>query len=332
MNETRLLSVVVPVFNESEVLGASYARLKHALDSLDAISYEIIFVDDGSNDGSYHKLVSIAKLDPCVKLIKLARNFGHQVAMTAGIDVAKGDAVVAIDADLQDPPEMIHQLILKWEEGYDVVYGIRQKRQGEGRIKRFTAFLFYRVLRSLTQIDIPVDTGDFRLMSKRAATYFRQLREKDRYVRGLVSWLGFRQTGVYYTRHERYAGVTKYPFHKMLKFALDGITSFSNVPLRLATWLGYSASFLAFLYGCSVFIQKALGNTVQGWATIMIGILFLGGVQLICIGIVGEYVGRIYNEIKQRPLYIVEEIYGGEKAALKDERSIRESSYTVSTR
>lgn len=314
-----LLSIVVPVFNESEVVEASYERMRQVVTSLDRFSYEIIFVDDGSKDDSYHKLVHLADRDPNVRIVKFSRNFGHQTAITAGLDVARGNAVVVIDADLQDPPEVIRAFIEKWKEGYDVVYGIREKREGETEFKLMTAKLFYRILKALVKIDIPVDTGDFRLMSRRAVEKFKQLREKDRFVRGLVSWVGFRQTGVYYARDKRHAGITKYPFRKMLKFAVDGITSFSSTPLKLATWLGYLASLLGFLYACSVFIQKALGYTVQGWATIMIGILFIGGVQLICIGIMGEYVGRIFDEIKQRPLYVVEEIYEGLRPSVEEQ-------------
>jgi dolichol-phosphate mannosyltransferase len=319
-----LLSIVIPVFNESEVIHASYERMRKVLSSLDRFLYEIVFVDDGSKDDSYQKLVQLAHRDPNVRLVKFSRNFGHQTAITAGIDMARGDAVVVIDADLQDPPEVIRAFIAKWEQGYDVVYGIREKREGETKLKLMTATLFYRILRTLVKIDIPVDTGDFRLMSRRAVEKFKQLREKDRFVRGLVSWVGFRQTGVYYARDKRHAGTTKYPFRKMLKFALDGITSFSSTPLKLATWMGYLASLLGFLYACSVFIQKALGYTVQGWATIMIGILFIGGVQLICIGIMGEYVGRIFDEIKQRPLYVVEEVYEGVRPSM-EERALDEA-------
>ena len=309
MNKNNLISIVVPVFNEIEVIGNFYRRMKKVLECLDSMYYEIVFIDDGSNDGSYQKLIDIANSDGNVRIIKFSRNFGHQMAITAGIDNAKGDAVVVIDADLQDPPEVIPRFIEKWEEGFDVVYGTRESRKDESKMKLWTAALFYRLLKTIIKIDIPVDVGDFRLMSKRAVKYFRELRERDRFVRGLVSWIGFRQTGVTYEREKRYAGETKYPYTKMIKFALDGITSFSSFPLKLATWLGYFTSFLAFLYLCSVFIQKVLGYTVHGWATIMVGMLFIGGVQLICLGIVGEYIGRIFNEIKQRPLYIIEEIY-----------------------
>ncbi|MFQ5455866.1 MAG: glycosyltransferase family 2 protein [Nitrospirota bacterium] len=310
MNKKEFLSIVIPVFNESQVIDTFYERIKKVADSISPVSCEIIFVDDGSTDDSYQKLVKLADSDKHVRIVKFSRNFGHQIAITAGIDVAKGDAVVVIDADLQDPPEVIKDFIKKWREGFDVVYGVREHRKGESRMKLLTATLFYRILKSIIKIDIPVDVGDFRLMSRRAVEKFKELKEKDRFVRGLVSWIGFRQTGVYYARDERYAGETKYPYSKMIKFALDGITSFSSVPLKLSTWLGYFTSLFAFLYGCSVFVQKAMGYTVQGWATIMVGMLFLGGVQLICIGIIGEYIGRIFNEIKQRPIYIIEEIYG----------------------
>ena len=313
MNNNRLLSIVVPVFNETEVIEAFYERTKKVVDSLDTFSYEIIFVDDGSKDGSYQKLVELANSDPSVRIIKFSRNFGHQIAITAGTDMAKGDAVVVIDADLQDPPEVIRDFVAKWEAGYDVVYGLREKRPGENKIKLLTAAMFYRILKAFTKVDIPVDVGDFRLVSKRAMGHLRELREHDRFVRGLCCWIGFKQTAVHYRREKRYAGVTKYPYRKMIKFALDGLTSFSSVPLKLATLLGYTTSLLAFIYACSVFIQKAVGITVQGWATLMIGMLFLGGVQLICIGIMGEYVARIFNQTKQRPMYIVEEIYGSKR-------------------
>lgn len=306
----RLLSIVVPVFDESEVVATFYDRTRAAMESLDSTSYEIVFVDDGSKDDSCEKMVEIANRDDHVRVIKLSRNFGHQVAITAGIDAAMGDAVAVIDADLQDPPEVIKQFVEKWLEGYDVVFGVREKREGETRIKLFTATLFYRILKALTNIEIPVDVGDFRLMSRRVVEQLKGIRERDRFIRGLVSWIGFKQTGVYYWRDKRHAGTTKYPFRKMLRFALDGLTSFSNVPLKLASWLGYLTSFLAFLYLCSVFVQKIMGITVEGWATIMVATLFIGGVQLVCLGILGEYVGRIFTESKQRPLYIIQELYG----------------------
>ena len=311
-NEKKQISIVVPVYNEREVVDIFYDRLKNVLDSLQSFVYEIIFVDDGSKDDSYRKLIDLAISDKNINVMKLSRNFGHQIAITAGIDFARGDAVVVIDADLQDPPEVIKDFVIKWEEGYDVVYGVRENRPGETGMKLFTANLFYRILKRLTHVDIPIDVGDFRLMSKRVVKQFRKFREQDRFVRGLVSWVGYNQIGIPYSREKRYAGETKYPYTKMLKFAIDGLTSFSSVPLKLATYLGYITSFLAFLYACSVFIQKALGITVQGWATIMVGMLFIGGVQLICLGIIGEYISRIFAETKQRPMYLVEEIFNSE--------------------
>ena len=309
MESNRLLSVVVPVFNEVEGIQAFHARLTQVLRSLETLHYEIIFVNDGSRDGSAEKLLTLAIADSHIKVIKFSRNFGHQTAITAGIDQAQGDAVVVIDADLQDPPEVIVDFVAKWEEGYDVVYGVREKREGESRLKLFTASLFYRLLKTFSKIDIPLDVGDFRLMSRRAVDYLKQMKEKDRFVRGLVSWIGFEQVGVTYVRDKRYAGTTKYPYRKMIKFAFDGITSFSTIPLSLATWLGFVTSGFAFIYMASVFVQKMLGNTVQGWATIMVALLFLGGVQLICLGILGQYIGRIFNEVKPRPIYVIEDIF-----------------------
>lgn len=307
-----LISVVVPVFNEIDVIDLCYERLTGVMQPLEEYNYELIFVDDGSRDESHQRLVSFQARDPKLKVVKLSRNFGHQIAVSAGVDIARGDAIVIIDADLQDPPELIPDMIAKWQEGYDVVYGVRKRREGESRFKLITAAAFYRLLRRFTNIEIPVDVGDFRLMSARVAQQLRKLREKDRFVRGLVSWIGFRQVGIPYEREERYAGETKYPLSKMMKFALDGITSFSSMPLKLASWLGYLASFLAFLYLLSVFVQKLMGYTVEGWATIMVALLFLGGVQLICLGIIGEYIGRIFNETKPRPMYIVESIHAAD--------------------
>ncbi len=306
----RTLSVVVPVFNEHEVIGMFYRRMSAVLNALESMRHELIFVDDGSSDDSYDQMRVIADGNPSVRVVKLSRNFGHQNAVTAGLDVVRGDAVVVIDADLQDPPELIPDLIRKWNEGFDVVHAVRERRKGETRMKLLTASIFYRCLRLVTKIDVAVDAGDYRLMSRRVVDQFTNIRERDRFIRGLVSWIGFRQTSISYSRDRRHAGQTKYPYSKMFRFALDAITSFSSIPLKLATWLGYLSSLLAFIYACSVFVQKyALGITEKGWPTIMISVLFLGGIQLICIGIVGEYIGRIYDEIKRRPLYIVEELY-----------------------
>jgi dolichol-phosphate mannosyltransferase len=307
-----LLSVVVPVFNESAVLEAFYQRTTQALATIDNAGFEILFVDDGSQDDSFARLAKLAAEDRRVRVVKFSRNFGHQIAISAGVDYAQGDCIVVIDADLQDPPEVIREMVHQWRAGYDVVYGVRASRAAESRLKLVTAGAFYRLLNALTRVPIPVDVGDFRLISRRVAEQLKQLKEKDRFVRGLVSWLGYPQTGVTYHREARFAGETKYPYRKMVKFALDGVTSFSTVPLKLASWLGYLTSALAFLYMADVFVQKLRGITVQGWATTMVAILFLGGVQLICLGIMGEYLGRVFNETKPRPLYVVEEFLGGD--------------------
>lgn len=304
------ISLVVPVYDESVGLRAFHERAVKALGALSGASFEIVYVDDGSRDDSFAQLARFAADDARVSVVKLSRNFGHQIAITAGLDRARGDCVVVIDADLQDPPELIARMVEKWRAGFDVVYGVRTKRRGEGVVKRFTASAFYRLLDRITGIDIPRNAGDFRLMSRRALDELNRLREKDRFVRGLVAWIGFPQTGVEYERDERYAGETKYPLRRMLMFALDGITSFSSAPLKLATWLGYATSLLAFLYLVSVFVQRLLGMTVPGWATIMVALLFLGGVQLICLGIIGEYLGRVFNEIKPRPIYVVDRVIG----------------------
>jgi dolichol-phosphate mannosyltransferase len=309
MSQRKLISIVVPVFNEIDVIDACYEHLSRVMQALDGYDYELVFVDDGSRDRTHARLLEYHESDPRLRIVKFSRNFGHQVAVTAGVDQAGGDAIVIIDADLQDPPEVIPGMVRKWEEGYDVVYGVRKRRAGESRLKLLTAAAFYRLLRTFTNIEIPVDVGDFRLISARAAEQLRKLREKDRFVRGLVSWVGYRQTGIPYERDSRLAGETKYPFSKMLKFAIDGITSFSVLPLKLASWLGYMASFLAFVYLVSVFVQRVMGHTVEGWATIMVAMLFLGGVQLICLGIIGEYIGRIFNETKARPLYVIESVH-----------------------
>lgn len=320
MSPIPLISVVVPVYNECEGIRRFHARATAALERIPGVAYELIYVDDGSVDGSLDILREFADEAPNVQVLKFSRNFGHQIAITAGLDAAQGDAVVFIDADLQDPPELIETMVGSWREGNDVVYARRISRKGETKMKLLTAAAFYRTLRSLTNIDIPADVGDFRLISKRVADELRGMREKDRYVRGLVSWLGFRHAFVPYERDERVAGTTKYPYRKMIKFALDGVTSFSTAPLRVASWMGYASSALGFLYLASVFVQKALGFTVDGWATIMVALLFFGGVQLICLGILGEYVGRIFNEIKPRPVYVLEETLGSRGT---DARAVR---------
>ncbi len=303
-----LISIVVPLYNEQAVINQMYSTLSEVLQS-NALEYEILMVNDGSKDHTLELAKSICQADKRVKLISFSRNFGHQVAITAGLDKASGEAVVIIDADLQDPPEVIIEMISKWREGNQVVYGVRKKREGESYFKRVTAAVFYRLLRRLTPIEIPVDTGDFRLMDRKVVEKLKEMRERTRFVRGMVSWVGFKQCKVEYVREKRYAGETKYPFKKMLKFAIDGILSFSQVPLKLSSSFGLfcaTVSFLAIIYGLIVKLLYP-EQAIAGWASVFVGILFIGGVQLICIGILGEYLGRIYEEIKARPLYVIDQ-------------------------
>ena len=313
--KAQLLSVVVPCFNEEEVIRETTKRLSLFCAELQDLDVELIFVDDGSRDRTRELLKGFALEDPRVKIIGFARNFGHQIAVTAGIDAAKGDAVVLIDADLQDPPEAIHQMVAKWREGFDVVYGSRIERPGESAFKRATASGFYRVLNHLSDIPIPLDTGDFRLMSRNVVDTLRAMPERDRFIRGMVSWVGFRQIALPYKRAERFAGESKYPLKKMLRFATDGILSFSTKPLQISVAMGMFSAGLALLGIFYVlFLRLFTSIWVEGWTAIMIAVLFMGGVQLISVGILGEYVGRIYNEIKNRPLYVVQEYLGFEKS------------------
>lgn len=304
------LSVVVPVFNEEENIPELYRRLVPVLEKC-VSSFEVLFVDDGSRDRSWELVRDLAGRDGRVRGLKFSRNFGHQMAFAAGLEHARGEAVVIMDADLQDPPEVIPELVARFREGWDVVYAQRRRREGESAFKLLTAKSFYRLLRRITPVDIPLDTGDFRLMSRRAVEAFRRLGERHRFTRGLVAWLGFRQTGVLYDRAARHAGDTKYPLRKMLRFAIDAITSFSHVPLQLATWMGFAVSAFAFAYILVVLALKVVGISWPGYTSLMAAILFLGGVQLVMIGLLGEYVGRVYDEVKRRPLYLVQEEVGG---------------------
>jgi dolichol-phosphate mannosyltransferase len=301
-----LCSVVVPMYNEEEVLHETYRRLTEVMKN-SGVSYEIVFVNDGSRDKTYSMLNEICDKDKRVKLLDFSRNFGHQIAITAGMDHSIGQCVVVIDGDLQDPPELIPEMIKKWKEGYDVVYGKRISRKGESFFKKLTATVFYRFLKSMTDVNIPVDTGDFRLIDRRVCEALKHVNEKNRYVRGLVSWLGFKQTAVEFEREERFAGETKYPLKKMLKLAFDGITSFSYKPLKLATYLGTFISLASFLYLFFIIIQRIFfPETLQpGWASILAVSLFFNGITLLMLGIIGEYVGRIYDEAKGRPLYLI---------------------------
>lgn len=321
-HQRQLLSLVIPCYDEEEVIGETMKRLKVFCSELHDLDVELIFVDDGSRDQTRSLLKAYAAEDPRIKVIGFARNFGHQIAVTAGIDAASGDAVVLIDADLQDPPEVVHQMIAKWREGYDVVYGTRTERTGESAFKIATARGFYRLLNRLSDVPIPLDTGDFRLMSRDVAGTLRAMPERDRFVRGMVSWVGFRQIALPYRRAERFAGVSKYPLAKMLRFATDGILSFSTKPLQMSVTMGVVCAFfsiLGILY--AIYLRLFTNIWVEGWTALMIAVLFLGGVQLICVGILGEYVGRIYNEIKNRPLYVVQEYLGFEQRAPAFSRS-----------
>ncbi|MGH7729095.1 MAG: glycosyltransferase family 2 protein [Vulcanimicrobiaceae bacterium] len=308
-----LISVVVPLFNEEGNVAELLSRIGSIMERecTGGDAYEIVAVDDGSSDGTLAMLRAERARRPQLAIVALSRNFGHQLAATAGLDAARGDAVILMDGDLQDPPELIRDFLAKWREGYDVVYAVRKTRRGESFFKLLTARAFYRLIRRLTNVAIPVDTGDFRLMSRRVVDALGSARERHRFLRGLVSWVGFAQIGVPYERDPRYSGTTKYPFSKMLRFALDGITSFSEIPLRFATYLGFLVSGFAFLYAVVVLVFKLLRLNEPGYTSMMLAILFLGGVQLVAIGIVGEYLGRIYDQVKARPLYVVSSLERG---------------------
>ena len=301
------LTVIVPAYNEAAVLEVFHERLSRVLDEL-PLEGSVLYVDDGSADGTWDIIESLTRRDARAGALKLSRNFGKEAAMTAGLDEVDADAVVVIDADLQDPPELIPALIEQWRAGYDVVYATRSARTGETGFKRLTSSAFYRTMERLSDTPVPRDTGDFRLLSRRALEALRQLRERQRFMKGLFAWIGYRQTAVHYQRDPRHAGKTKWNYWRLFQLAVEGITSFSTAPLRVATWTGLSASILAFGYGLWVLTKALLyGDPVRGYPTLMLVILFLGGVQLLALGVIGEYLGRNYAESKQRPLYFVEE-------------------------
>ena len=302
---TQRLCILVPVFNEAPVLRLLMPRLDAALATIDA-AVSVLFIDDGSTDATPHELAAIANNDARVSVLRLTRNFGKEAAMTAGLDHANADAVVILDADLQDPPEVIREFWARFEQGADVVYGVRISRAGESWLKRFTAATFYRLIDRLSDTPIPRDTGDFRLLSRRAVDALKQVRERHRFMKGLFGWVGFTQVPVHYHREPRAAGTSKFNFWKLWNFALEGITSFSTVPLRIATWIGLLTALVAFVYG-AVIIAKTLiyGEPVRGYPSLMSVVLFLGGVQLVALGIIGEYLGRMYEETKRRPLYLI---------------------------
>ena len=307
-------SFVLPIFNEEAVLPFLFERLEAVLDSLDGPS-EVIFVDDGSTDGSAALLTQRVSEDPRVRYLGLSRNFGQQIAMTAGLDAASGQAIILMDGDLQDPPELIFQLVEKWREGFDVVYAQRKTRSGESRFKLITASLFYKMMSKLAAIDLPQNVGDFRLIDRKALNAFRSMREQDRFVRGMFTWVGFRQTAIEFERAERAAGETKWPVGKLVRLAVSGLVSFSDAPLRLALWLGLLVSTTAIIYGVYVFVDRLLAQQyVAGWASTMFVVAFLGGANMMLTGIMGLYVGRIYSEVKRRPLYIVARSRGFERA------------------
>jgi polyisoprenyl-phosphate glycosyltransferase len=300
-------TIIAPIYNELENIPELYPRVRDVMDQTGE-PWELILVDDGSTDGSTDVIRKLAENDSRVRPVIFARNFGHQIAVTAGVDYSRGEAVVIIDADLQDPPEVILDLINKWREGYEVVYAVRAEREGESWFKKVTASLFYRIIYRITDVDIPLDTGDFRLMDKKVVAVMKQMREKHRFLRGMSAWVGFKQIGVAYKRKPRLSGETKYPFNKMVKLALNAVTSFSYFPLQMATYLGFIAAGLSVLAIPIVAILRlTTGTALLGQATTLIIVLFLGGVQLISLGIIGEYIGRIYDEAKGRPLYIVAE-------------------------
>ncbi len=305
---TPTLSIVIPVFNEEQTLDLLGERLASMM-ARAAVPCEVVLIDDGSRDRSWEKMTALAAKDPRFGLVRLSRNFGHQIAITAGLDFARGEAVVVMDADLQDPPEVVLEMLARWRAGADVVYGRRGAREGETWFKKASAAAFYRLIGSLSQVEIPVDTGDFRLMSRRAVTALQRLGERNRFVRGMVAWLGFKQEEVVYHRDARAAGETKYPLSKMIRFATDGLLSFSYAPLRLATWIGFTAAAMSLLYVLYAVLAWAFGwGVVRGWTSLVVAVLFVGGVQLLSLGIIGEYIGRIYDEVKGRPLYFTQEV------------------------
>ncbi len=300
-----LLSIVVPAYNEEAVLPEFHRRTSAVLDGLD-MDAEVIYVNDGSKDGTLQVLRQLRAQDPRVGIVDLSRNFGKEIALTAGLDVARGDAAIVIDADLQDPPELIPELLRKWQDGYDVVYAQRESRAGESVTKKATAYAFYRLIQRMSRVKIPADTGDFRLLSRRALDALKQLREQHRFMKGLFAWIGFPQVGVPYRRDPRFAGDTKWNYWRLWNFALDGITSFSIAPLKVASYLGLSIAAFAFFYAMWIIAKTLIwGDPVPGFPTLIVVVLFLGGMQLMFLGVIGEYLGRMFDEAKRRPLYLL---------------------------
>jgi polyisoprenyl-phosphate glycosyltransferase len=314
----RLLSVLVPMYNESEVIPIFFDTINQVLADID-MDYEIVCVNDGSRDDTLEQLLAHADRDPRIKIVSFSRNFGKEAAMTAALDYASGDAVIPIDADLQDPPELIHEMLKRWKEGYDVVYARRASRLTDTAMKRQTAGLFYRVFNRMSEVKIPDNVGDYRLMSRRVVDAVKRLPEKERFMKGLFCWPGFKSTTIEFERRDRAKGSTKFNYWKLWNFALSGITSFSTIPIRMGTYLGLLIAGIAFLYGCFIITKTLIfGIDEPGYASIMVAVLFLGGVQLFFLGLLGEYIGRIYKEVKNRPLYVVERAVGFDHAAAFD--------------
>lgn len=311
----KTVSLVVPIYNEADILPELTRRIQDILACQPRFDWEVLYINDGSSDGSTELLSQLAEAHPWLTVLHFSRNFGHQIAISAGIDYATGDAVILMDGDLQDPPELIPDMLAMWEEGTDVVYATRAHREGESFFKRFTASAYYRFLKSFADIDIPLDTGDFRLMSRGVVNAIGSMKEKNRFIRGMVSWVGFRQAPIYYERDKRYGGETKYTLLKMTRFAMDGLLSFSKVPLQWITNLGFLISCVSFVGTLLVLYLKLFTRVPfeSGWASLMIGILMLGGIQLICLGMIGEYLGRVFDEVRDRPLYLISRIDSRQK-------------------
>ncbi len=308
-NQT-VLSIIIPLYNESQGIDYLFERLFNVLNNLE-ISHEIICIDDGSKDNTLELLIKYSNENTNIKVISLSRNFGKEIALTAGLDRACGAAVIPIDADLQDPPELINEMLNKWREGYEVVYAVRQSRQGESFLKRFTAYAFYKIIGVLSGVPIPSNTGDFRLLDRKVVEALKQIPERSRFMKGLFAWVGFKQTAIFFHREPRFKGETSWNYWKLWNFAIDGITSFSLLPLKVWTYIGFLVSFFSLLYASFLLIRTLIfGVDVPGYASVMVSVLFLGGIQLLTLGIFGEYLGRVYEEVKQRPLYLVRELYG----------------------
>ena len=307
------LSVVAPCYNEQESLEALVTRLTAACKSAVGEHYEIVLVNDGSKDLTWAKMSMMATIDSHIVAVNLSRNHGHQLALSAGLTICRGDRILVIDADLQDPPELLPKMMALMDQGADIVYGQRTQRNGETVFKRTSAALFYRMLNRLVEIDIPCDTGDFRLMSRRALDILNKMPERSRFIRGMVSWIGLKQVPLLYERDARFAGETKYPLRKMIRFALDAVTSFSTTPLRIASYVGLAAGCMGFLMLLYIFVTWLQGHNVQGWTSIMVVVLVIGSAQLLCLGVFGEYLGRLYMESKHRPLFIIDEVVGGKR-------------------